>query len=433
MSKRFSGESFVWSSTIVLVFVSCGASLFGPDQNSANETLVSGGLVIDDIGDNPVLAQSVVGIFPRAAAQGSQGLADIESALMCTGVVISEQLVLTAAHCFEGLGASSAAVYFPFATEGERSALVQGLEIHPSYDPRLPTDPTNVIPPSDLALLRLDRSIPAGYKPALVSEFDATKASNQGLPARFLVSGYGVTFSRNNRDGGKLRSATINLQQTDPKRYVIETFGGTRSAPVGGCAGDSGAPLMELGQPAGRVLGVLSTGGEIAGRCVGTNSFTDLRYYSAWLRSTASSQGQTIGFFVPQSEKWNSISVAGVRVDSESFRHALKSGSVLLPFSINRVESGTKGTDRAALQDAALALAAKCQIELRMEYTLPRASGETKAVSRWRSPLFQFGGRAGISFSVPAPVVLPKDLVVIPSMTCDGGYVKVEPKEMSVN
>jgi hypothetical protein len=430
---RFSGESFVWSSTIVLVFVSCGASLFGPDQPSANETLVSGGLVIDDIADNPVLAQSVVGIFPRSAAQGAQGQAAqqqgaVESALMCTGVVVSDQLVLTAAHCFEGLGAASAAVYFPFAPDGERIALVQALDIHPSYDPRLPTDPNNVIPPSDLALLRLDRGIPVGYKPALVSEFDAAKTSRQGLPARFLVAGYGVTFSRNNRDGGKLRSATINLQQTDPKRYLIETFGGTRSAPVGGCAGDSGAPLMELGRPVGGVVGILSTGGEIAGRCVGTNSFTDLRYYSAWLRSSASAQGQNIGFFVPQSEKWNSTLVAGVRLDSESFRRALRSGSSVLPLSIQRVDTGAEGLDGQAGS-----VATKCQIELRMEYSLPLESKKTKAVSRWRSPVFEFGNRAGISFSVPAPVVLPQDFLFIPAMSCDGGYVKFEPKEIGPN
>jgi len=415
----------VWTSTIVLVFVSCGASLLGPEQPSANETLVSGGLVIDDIADNPVLAQSVVGIFPRYAAQRENVQDGVESAVMCTGVLVSDQLVLTAAHCFEGLGAASAAVYFPFAPEGDRIALVQGLDIHPSYDPRLPTDPNNVIPPSDLALLRLNRGIPAGYKPALVSEFDAAKESRQGLPARFLVSGYGVTFSRNNRDGGKLRSATINLQQTDPKRYVIETFGGTRSAPVGGCAGDSGAPIMELGQPAGRVLGVLSTGGEIAGRCVGTNSFTDLRYYSAWLQSAASAQGQTIGFFVPQSEKWNSTLVAGVKLDSESFRRALRSGGAVLPLSIQRVDRGADVSAGSAV--------IKCQIELRMEYTLPRDGSATKAVSRWRSPVFEFGNRAGISFSVPAPIVLPQDFAVIPAMSCDGSYVRVEPKVIGAN
>lgn len=419
MLNRFSAESVVWTATVLLVFVSCGTSLLGADRNWGNETLVSGGLVVENTADNPFLAKSVVGIVPRFAVHAGQSQEALESAVMCTGVVLANELVLTAAHCFEGLEASAAAVYFPFAPFGDRFGLVQSLDIHPAYDPRLPTDNKSTIPPSDLALLRMSRGLPMGYKPALAAQFDGGKDAHQALPDRFLIAGFGVTLSRATRDGGKLRSATINLERTDAQRYLIETAGGTRSAPVGGCAGDSGAPLL---QPEGGVVGILSTGGEIAGKCVGTNSFTDVRYYSEWLRNSAAAQGQSIGFFAPRSNPGGSAAVGGVRVDVDSFRAALQSGSSVLPLSVTRLD--------AAMTTESAGGNARCHIELLMEYSVTRDVAAAKMSSRWRSPSFQFGKRDGIAFGVPAPITLPESFRVVPSMSCDDGFVKVEPAEI---
>jgi secreted trypsin-like serine protease len=203
----------------------------------------------------------------------------------CGASLVTDTLVLTAAHCVSERYESSARnpfeVVFGRADaeghDGEEVDVV-GVAVHPDYGREAPGD-------SDVALLRLVRRPVGVPRLALASPADEPLLRG-GRSAR--VAGWGQTEASVRSAGGEaggafrgsetLREARLNILSRRGCRKAMRAHGRTPSARlalvdcVGGpaphpapCFGDSGGPLLVEGPAGPLAAGVLSSG--TSGRC----------------------------------------------------------------------------------------------------------------------------------------------------------------------
>ena len=208
---------------------------------------------------------------------------------LCTGIVLTQDLVLTAAHCIE-LGLA----YKLYELDAERNPVFYDLAktvVHPQFSKT--TFGANRAAP-DLALLKMAAGLPAKYLPATLSPPRARVVVGE----RFAVVGFGVTAPLNNRSAAVLRRAdlvatgkpgNLQLRLVDPA-----TKGETPG--LGACTGDSGGPIYEERDGKRLVYGVISwsTGPKLSNGCGGLTGVTPLELYLNWIVDTAQKLGSPL-------------------------------------------------------------------------------------------------------------------------------------------
>lgn len=186
----------------------------------------------------------------------------------CTGVLISPELVLTAAHCADFLSAGEVAVHvgaYPTTRVGNRTYTVSDIEVHPGWNP-------NTLE-NDVAALYLSRSVTQRitYFPTLPGSLGFGRA-DVGVDAAAV--GFGATeFS----DGGTRERALIEVVDITSFPGVVFTDGSTSSV----CFGDSGGPLFYLRNGQGYVAGIHSFVGD--DRCSSYSGHTRLDQQGSFL------------------------------------------------------------------------------------------------------------------------------------------------------
>lgn len=213
-------------------------------------------------------ARAIVGGGPADAALSAETAMIVSTrGATCTGVVLGPNVLLTAAHCVEP-AADYAVVVFEGGTP--RLIPIDRKAVHPSFDPnsfatRRPTP--------DLALVRLSGPLPAGFRPAALTDQVA-------LPARrtaFTVAGYGVTRDGDGKSAGTLRAVTLPSIGTTGGIMVRLSDGAAK----GGCTGDSGGPVLIEGVVAG-IIGWSTAAGGARG-CGGVTGATLIGPQRAWI------------------------------------------------------------------------------------------------------------------------------------------------------
>src|SRR4051812_28532593 len=119
---------------------------------------------------------------------------------LCTGILLKQDLVLTAAHCIEPNLA-----YKLYELDAERRPVFYELSktiLHPQFSKA--AFAANRATP-DLALLRLAAPLPAKFLPAVL----AAPRERVSIGERFVIIGYGVTAPRDNRSAAVLRRADL--------------------------------------------------------------------------------------------------------------------------------------------------------------------------------------------------------------------------------
>lgn len=171
---------------------------------------------------------------------------DDDSGSYCTGTLIKDNIVLTAAHCLgkRGNGLTLAFGRNPMSGNyiARRSAAVA---IHPDYKKANSQDP------HDLALILIDGSAPASYSPVRVpnNSFPMQKNLN------FTAIGYGRISGKSPQGIGVLRDTQLkisHLTQNQKQFYVNQENG------KGICNGDSGGPALMRYQGVDYIVGVAS-------------------------------------------------------------------------------------------------------------------------------------------------------------------------------
>jgi Trypsin len=242
----------------------------------------------------------LISTFPAAALVGGAPEADQSIArhvvmvtgsdrTFCSGVVIAQDLILTAAQCvhpatsYRIIGFDAPKPLTPKALKSVSSTVV-----HPEWD-------ADAIlrhrVSADVALVKLAAPLPPAYMPVALADSQRVVAAG----ARVIVAGYGVTVIGNGRTGGTLRAAhllvtgnpgTLQIRLADPN-----TKG--ELAGLGACQGDSGGPVLDTSDGRLAVIGMISwsTGPALSTGCGGLTGVTPIIRYRDWIVKTAVEMG----------------------------------------------------------------------------------------------------------------------------------------------
>ncbi|MFZ3229329.1 MAG: trypsin-like serine protease [Pseudobdellovibrio sp.] len=254
------------------------------------------------------------------AAIGSSivGIYDTEKQFTCTGTLLANNVILTAAHCVES---SASKIRIVFGTElmtavlsheiSKQESFVRAgvsLKVHPDWNQE--ANKTKNTDWHDLALIKFSGSVPEGYKPASFLQDISVLVKG----AYVSLAGYGVT--------------NVDVQQINPKKYknidqAIENeevvcddekrshcykmdFQGNdelyeTKAPISGltetevrldesihgtCVGDSGGPAFIEKDGQYYIFGITSRG---SFSCDGTGVYTNAVIYRPWIEATIKS------------------------------------------------------------------------------------------------------------------------------------------------
>lgn len=203
-----------------------------------------------------------------------------EGADFCTGTAIAPNVVLTAAHCFEGIWSADGIEFFMGRDVRDlasgRRIRVRELHPHPSYDPWTYDH--------DIAVAVLESDVDVEPVPARLA------------PLPWIVGdqavwvGYGVT-DPDGSDSGVKRSVQMPISAVDDLFVVNEAAGKNT------CFGDSGGPaLMDLG--AGLEVIAVTSYGDSACLEDGYNSRSDVHADWIWgflAREVAIGRGSPAG------------------------------------------------------------------------------------------------------------------------------------------
>lgn len=189
----------------------------------------------------PVSATHEAAILGGAADPGAAStfLLDLRfdtGASICSAVLVSPRVLLTAAHCVDPAYRGAASVTVK-ATNAPNDAILTTADFidvtriahHPSWNPAEQSSPY------DLAALQLAGVAPATPAPLLLALPDLT-----GRAIRLV--GYGRTSSADAASSGTRRSAEVPVTAVTTAVLEFGTAGGT-----GICSGDSGGPSFYRG------------------------------------------------------------------------------------------------------------------------------------------------------------------------------------------
>lgn len=207
---------------------------------------------------------------------------------LCSGALVAQDLVLTAAHCLTDK-ASYRVVAVGRSFKGQ-SINVKAIAVHPTF---VAGTTPRTQPGVDLALLKLARPLGADFSP-----FDLRAAGAISEGDTVTIAGFGVLSER-------LKSSARILRQTKllavgtvqvANRVVIATDRDSlaETAGAGACRGDSGGPVLTEARGGYRLSGIVSwssgalrTNGPSA--CGGLTAVTSLDDHMGWVRQAMGS------------------------------------------------------------------------------------------------------------------------------------------------
>lgn len=240
-----------------------------PDSQSpvgmANNPGIFGGKDVQDNQFNGVVALIM---FDRGSRQPTG---------ICSGTLISETIILTAAHCVKGfpnsflLGVSFAKNALT-ETSLQQLVRVEATEYHDRYNLSASKEMY------DLGLVKIPRgSVPAGVHPVTLASAETGLRNG----SKITVAGYGVNSALRNKGAGTLRTNKLKIDNANYSGFEFSV----NQLMNGVCSGDSGGPAFVTGKNGELVqVGVVSRGFDlVVVKCIIETYFTRVDKFQEWI------------------------------------------------------------------------------------------------------------------------------------------------------
>ncbi|MGY2047106.1 S1 family peptidase [Methylobacterium sp. JK268] len=206
---------------------------------------------------------------------------------MCSGSLIDQDLVLTAAHCV-----MHKAGYWVVVTDRsfhQRRLRAIAAAMHPDFVAG--TTPEDQ-PGTDLAILKLSERLGPDFQPLPTRGGGGISA---GDPV--AIAGYGVVAENRRGTARVLRQARLvslgDLQVANTVTVVADRRSLAETAGAGACLGDSGGPILKGGPGSYELVGVVSWSsgaaqqGRVRTACGGFTAVTPIGRHSDWISARA--------------------------------------------------------------------------------------------------------------------------------------------------
>jgi hypothetical protein len=159
---------------------------------------------------------------------------------------------------------------------------VASIAVHPEFRPKIGRKHLISI---DLALLRLAEPLPSAFKP-----IELTNSSPVATGQPFRIAGFGRADESVSGTSGVLRAGI--LVASGPKSPILVWLTDPEGTGLGGCTGDSGAPVLAIGHPALVAVAIRATGNN-GYLCGGVTEAVLIGPQMSWIRKTLQAWGAT--------------------------------------------------------------------------------------------------------------------------------------------
>lgn len=222
MKKQFKSLGPSLSLFLSLSLLSaCSPQAFHVHNGSEVPSIVGGQVV-----ENEIFAKHVVALYNQ------------KSSVLCTATLITKNVLLTAAHCANIDKATDYFVFFTKSPRYDRDVIFRRVIDIRIFD----YNPEAVRNRRDLALVRFQGELPAGYEPMPLP----TAQDLKGMGKIFYAAGYGTVTAREDlgdRQSGTLRYTQLQIMEgrISPQlsQFTVDQADGR-----GICHGDSGGPAF---------------------------------------------------------------------------------------------------------------------------------------------------------------------------------------------
>lgn len=258
-----------WMRTLLGLSSAAALSACAPQGRSverADEASIQTGIIGgSEVRSGSALTKSIVALYDSVQGQ------------LCTGTLLPNNIVLTAAHC---LSENPSDMVVIFGAKVDRSAQmrkVTGARSHENYLLRGNDLKDN----GDIAVVRFEGRAPIGYVPAEILS-DAKLLKNG---ASVLLAGYGISDGRGKTGGGTLRSVSVKIADAAYSETEVKL---DQRQGRGACHGDSGGPAYVSIAGKNYVWGVTSRGVEdIFDLCNKFSVYTSIPAHRDWVQKMA--------------------------------------------------------------------------------------------------------------------------------------------------
>jgi secreted trypsin-like serine protease len=254
------------------VLAAIAATTLAACSPKSQESTVTSGAQTDgiiggvDVPGNNKITRGIVAVYDSYSSQ------------LCTGSLLEDNTVLTAAHCL-GSDVTKMFIIFGIQLSGDSERRqADKMETSPEWQAQLAK---NVDPVSgDIGLIHFKGDIPAGYEPATL----LTNVKSLKKNAKVVLAGYGITNGDTKVGAGTLRAANVKIvdPQSGPFEVKLDQTQGQ-----GACHGDSGGPAYIYKSGQYYLWGVTSRGSDDPkDSCTQFSIYTNALGYLDWINET---------------------------------------------------------------------------------------------------------------------------------------------------